>query len=68
MIRTPPFSNWPLHVKIFSPDALEHWENATKLIPSMPNGFTFTVELEGVDGNSGRKGSGRGGPIDVQDG
>lgn len=35
---------------------------------SLPPGFTCTVELEGVDGKSGRAGSGRQGPISVTDG
>jgi hypothetical protein len=55
-------------VKIFRPEALDHWERATKLMPNIPKGFSFTVEFEGVDGNSGMKGSGRGRSIDVQDG
>ena len=34
----------------------------------IPAGFTFTTELEGVDGQSGQSGSGRTAPIEVTDG
>jgi structure-specific endonuclease subunit SLX1 len=68
MICTPPFSDWPLHVKIFRPEALEQWDKAAGQVPNMPKGFMFSIELEGVDGNSGLRGSGRGRSIDVQDG
>ena len=34
----------------------------------LPPGFTCTLELEGVDGKSGHPGSGRQGPISVNDG
>lgn len=37
-------------------------------LPSLPPGFTSSIEFEGVDGNSGKVGSGRSGPICVTDG
>ena len=67
MICCSPYNTWPLHVKIFRPEALKEWENATKAIPDMPPGFTVSVELEGVDGNGLGDDSGWGGPIDVRD-
>jgi hypothetical protein len=68
MINTPPYNSWPLHVKLFHPDAVKGWNAAEIIVPDMPQGFTFSVELEGVDGKSGDYGSGRKGPIDVKDG
>lgn len=46
------------------------WKEATTEItsPSLPLGFTCSVELEGVDGKSGIVGLGRQGPISVKDG
>jgi structure-specific endonuclease subunit SLX1 len=68
MICTPPYNGWPLHVKIFTEEAAKAWETAGILAPPLPRGFTCTIELEGVDGKSGLRGSGRVGPIDVTDG
>jgi hypothetical protein len=67
MLCLPPYNTWPLRVKIFREEALKEWEKAAKYIPKMPEGFSLSLELEGVDGNSGHRGSGRGGPIDVRD-
>ncbi|KAJ3761797.1 hypothetical protein EV360DRAFT_79874 [Lentinula raphanica] len=83
MISVHPYNLWPLHVKIFTPQALKVWEglmtprkgtkgkgkekaDATRSI-TLPQGFTLSVELEGVDGKLAG-GSGRTKPIDVQDG
>ncbi|KAF9047348.1 hypothetical protein BJ165DRAFT_1344447, partial [Panaeolus papilionaceus] len=69
MIALHPFNTWPLHVKLFTEEAVKHWNessSANKTYP-LPPGFTCTVELEGVDGKSGNPGSGRQGPIDITD-
>lgn len=72
MIATPPWNKWPLHVKLFTDEAVRGWTAITKekdqsLLP-LPTGFTVSQELEGVDGKSGKRGSGRTGPISVKDG
>lgn len=70
MITRHPFNTWPLHVKLFTEEAVGIWEaaSAAKRAPPMPTGFTYSIELEGVDGKSGLPGSGRKGPIAVDDG
>lgn len=70
MICWRPYNTWPLHVKLFTKEAVKHWEDAgNKPQPlALPPGFTCQVELEGVNGKSGLIGSGRKGPIDVTDG
>ena len=70
MLSTHPYRMWPLHVKLFTDDAVRGWRDATKDIDELPlpRGFGCIVELEGVDGKSGKPGSGRQGPIDVKDG
>lgn len=71
MIASHPYNTWPLHVKVFTEEADKHWHlvaNASSSRFNLPLGFTCTVELEGVDGKSGSKGSGRLGAIDVKDG
>jgi structure-specific endonuclease subunit SLX1 len=69
MICSHPYNTWPLHVKLFTREAVKHWEAAgsSSSIP-LPLGFTSQIELEGVDGKSGLTGSGRKGPIDITDG
>jgi hypothetical protein len=70
MLSCHPYNNWPLHVKLFTDEAVKAWNDAAKS-PSaskLPTGLTLTVEIEGVDGKSGQMGSGRRGPIDVTDG
>jgi hypothetical protein len=69
MIAIPPYTSWALHVKLFTDDMVKLWElvNKDKAIAFLPPGFTLQVELEGVDGKSGKVGSGRVGPIDVSD-
>ncbi|KAF8336422.1 uncharacterized protein EI90DRAFT_3045698 [Cantharellus anzutake] len=62
-----PYNSWPLHVKIFHPEAVNEWNKAAKVIPDLPKGLQVTIELEGVDGKSGAIGSGRNGAIDVMD-
>ncbi|PPQ98457.1 hypothetical protein CVT24_004135 [Panaeolus cyanescens] len=68
MIALHPFNTWPLHVKLFTEEAVKFWEASANKSLSLPPGFTCTIELEGVDGKSGNSGSGRKGPIDVTDG
>ena len=71
MLSSRPYSNWPLHVNLFTSDAVKGWQDATKAVGEsapLPKGFTITTELEGVDGKSGEPGSGRKGPIEVTDG
>ena len=64
MISKHPFNTWPLHVKLFTEEAVQCWKAFAN---ALPPGFTCSVELEGVDGKSGHPGSGRQGPIDVDD-
>ena len=67
MISKHPFNTWPLHVKLFTEEAVQCWKAFANIGPPLPPGFTCSVELEGVDGKSGHPGSGRQGPIDVDD-
>ncbi|KAJ6602178.1 hypothetical protein B0H10DRAFT_2230287 [Mycena sp. CBHHK59/15] len=69
MISTHPYSSWPLHVKLFTDAAVKGWANANKdaSVPALPQGFTYVIELEGVDGKSGQVGSGRDGPLSAND-
>jgi hypothetical protein len=70
MICLHPYNTWPLHVKLFTENAVKHWEDAANIPPlaPLPRGFTCQIELEGVDGKSGLVGSGRKGPISITDG
>lgn len=70
MLCSHPYSRWPLHVKLFTEDAVKAWNDAAKspIASTLPPGFTYSIELEGVDGKSKQIGSGRRGPIDVEDG
>ena len=70
MIVSYPYSNWPLHVKLFSTEAVKAWDVSGRTNPHLPMGFTSAIELEGVDGKKAdvNVGSGRRGPIDVSDG
>ena len=69
MLATHPYKNWPLHVTLFTEEAVQGWWNANKKASTpLPPGLTCKVELEGVHGKSGHPGSGRQGPIDVTDG
>jgi structure-specific endonuclease subunit SLX1 len=71
MVATMPYSNWPLHLKLYSEEAVKAWEYYEKLQASrypLPHGFTISIELEGVDGKSGKPGTGRTGPVDFMDG
>ena len=70
MIASHPYSNWPLHVKLFNTEAVRAWEGAGRGNAQLPMGFTCAIELEGVDGKKAdlHVGSGRRGPIDVSDG
>lgn len=73
MLGLSPWSNWPLHVKIFTQEAVQAWNNAAYEKPdpdfSLPRGLTYSIELEGVDGKraSENVGSGRTGSIDISD-
>ena len=69
LVSRPPFNTWPLHVKLFTHEAEQYWKDSTNDAASLlPPGFTCTLELEGVDGKSGHVGSGRQGPISIDDG
>jgi hypothetical protein len=71
MISNHPYVTWPLHVKLFTEEAVKGWDDAKKVVVQalpLPPGFTCSIELEGVDGKSGKLGSGRKGPINVKDG
>ncbi|KAG6857790.1 hypothetical protein H0H87_004206 [Tephrocybe sp. NHM501043] len=67
MISKHPYDTWPLHVKLFSKQAVVAWTEALRDAPPMPPGFTCSIELEGVDGKSGEAGTGRQESIDVKD-
>ncbi|KAF8574179.1 hypothetical protein K439DRAFT_871400 [Ramaria rubella] len=67
MLTTHPYTTWPLHVKLFTPEAVKGWADACKDSTPLPPGLTVSVELEGVDGKRDDVGSGRNGPIDVTD-
>ncbi|TFY69597.1 hypothetical protein EVG20_g3081 [Dentipellis fragilis] len=69
MISCHPYKTWPLHVKFFTEEALKIWDGLSQgtTTPPLPRGFTYQVELEGVDGKSGKVGTGRTGAIDVSD-
>ncbi|CAE6535791.1 unnamed protein product [Rhizoctonia solani] len=73
MLPIPPYSTWPLHVKIFTEEAKQIWDEVQKMKPNgpLPDGFTISVELEGVDGKArppvSRRSRARNGPIDVKD-
>ncbi|KAF9467364.1 hypothetical protein BDZ94DRAFT_1032958 [Collybia nuda] len=69
MISNHPYITWPLHVKLFTEEAVTGWKDAAKTAGALPlpPGFTCSVELEGIDGRSGKLGSGRKGPINVKD-
>ncbi|KAF8523755.1 hypothetical protein BU17DRAFT_85619 [Hysterangium stoloniferum] len=67
MLTTHPYNTWPLHVKLFTPQAVTGWEGACQSTTPLPAGLTVSVELEGVDGKGGEVGTGRKGPIDVMD-
>ncbi|KAJ7755749.1 hypothetical protein DFH07DRAFT_489735 [Mycena maculata] len=69
MLSTHPWRTWPLHVKLFTDAAVKGWKlaDAQPGTSPLPRGFNWTVELEGVDGKSGQDGSGRHGPISVDD-
>jgi structure-specific endonuclease subunit SLX1 len=66
MIASHPYNTWPLRANFFTEEAHQLWNTAAKPL-NLPPGFSFSVELEGVDGCSGQTGSGRHGPIDVTD-
>jgi structure-specific endonuclease subunit SLX1 len=71
MISVHPYNTWPLHVKLFTEDAVRGWNDTAEEVGEsapLPIGFTTSTELEGVDGKSGKQGSGRKGPIEVTDG
>lgn len=69
MICSHPYNTWPLHVKLFTTEAEKAWHDSARDPgnAALPQGFTYTLELEGVDGKSGKDGTGRTGPIDVDD-
>ena len=70
MLSSHPYNTWPLSVKLFTEEAEKIWNNAAKEagMPPLPPGLKVLTELEGVDGQSGKPGSGRSGPIDITDG
>ncbi|KZT64115.1 hypothetical protein DAEQUDRAFT_733083 [Daedalea quercina L-15889] len=69
MICSHPYNTWPLRVKLFTTEAEKAWNDASRdcIDAPLPRGFTCTTELEGVDGKSGKVGTGRIGAIDVSD-
>ncbi|KAI0357682.1 hypothetical protein OH77DRAFT_1494598 [Trametes cingulata] len=69
MVSSHPYNTWPLAVKLFTEEAAKIWHNSSKdpSMPPLPPGLHVSTELEGVDGKSGKTGSGRTGPIDVLD-
>ncbi|KAI0032056.1 hypothetical protein K488DRAFT_50747 [Vararia minispora EC-137] len=69
MVASFPYTTWPLHVKFFTEEAERLWNTLSgdPTIPPLPIGLTVRAEFEGVDGKSGKVGSGRCGPVDVTD-
>ncbi|OCH87500.1 hypothetical protein OBBRIDRAFT_702884, partial [Obba rivulosa] len=68
MISSHPYNTWPLHVKLFTVEAVKAWQRALVVYKSpLPPGFKCEEELEGVNGKSGCVGSGRAGPIEADD-
>jgi structure-specific endonuclease subunit SLX1 len=71
MLPIPPYSTWPLHVKLFTEEAQMLWDKVQQpgLDIPLPPGFTYSVEYEGVDGKASVPASERTrtGPIDVKD-
>ncbi|KAH9903301.1 hypothetical protein C8Q73DRAFT_46632 [Cubamyces lactineus] len=69
MVSSHPYNTWPLSVRLFTDEAEKAWTKSGKdaAMPPLPPGLIVTTELEGVDGKSGKTGSGRTGPIDVMD-
>lgn len=71
MVCSHPYNTWPLSIKLFTPEASHVWDatirTGVKAGIELPHGFSFVHEFEGVDGKSGQIGSGRTGPLDVQD-
>ncbi|CAE6536951.1 unnamed protein product [Rhizoctonia solani] len=69
MLPIPPYSTWPLHVKIFTEEAKRLWDEVQEIETNqpLPEGLTVSVEFEGVDGTTAVPTSARAGPIDVKD-
>ncbi|KAJ8474786.1 hypothetical protein ONZ51_g6975 [Trametes cubensis] len=69
MISSHPYNTWPLRVTLFTEEAEKAWVKSGQdvAMPPPPSSLKVTTELEGVDGKSGKAGSGRTGPIDVMD-
>jgi structure-specific endonuclease subunit SLX1 len=67
MVANHPYTTWPLHVRFFTEEAERIWRECSASAASLPPGFSTTIEVEGVDGKSGKTGTGRTGPIDVTD-
>ena len=69
MVMAHPYNTWPLRVTLFTEEAVKAWNNAGKApgLSSLPRGLEVVTELEGVDGKSGKAGTGRTAPIDVSD-
>ncbi|KAF8752335.1 Structure-specific endonuclease subunit SLX1 [Rhizoctonia solani] len=73
MLSVAPYSTWPLHVKIFTDEAKNIWDEICRVDTNgpLPEGSTVSVELEGVDGRAyvpvSRRTQMRTGPIDVKD-
>ncbi|RDX52473.1 hypothetical protein OH76DRAFT_160793 [Lentinus brumalis] len=69
MVSSHPYNTWPLSVTLFTEEAEKAWNHAAKAVgmPPLPSGLKVLTELEGVDGKSGKSGSGRTEPIDVTD-
>lgn len=72
MLGSLPWSNWPLHVKLFTEEASKAWKDAEGSTLNLPQGFSSSIELKGVDGKrvsgNANAGSGRNGPINITDG
>ncbi|CAE6365126.1 unnamed protein product [Rhizoctonia solani] len=73
MLHVAPYSTWPLHIKIFTQEAKNIWDEIHRLEihEPLPEGLTVSVELEGVDGRAyvpvSQRSQMRMGPIDVKD-
>ncbi|CCO31008.1 Structure-specific endonuclease subunit SLX1 [Rhizoctonia solani AG-1 IB] len=73
MLNVAPYCTWPLHIKIFTEEAKNLWDEIHRVEANepIPEGFTMSVEFEGVDGRAfvpvSRRTQMRTGPIDVKD-
>ncbi|KZT08098.1 uncharacterized protein LAESUDRAFT_649754 [Laetiporus sulphureus 93-53] len=69
MLGFHPYNTWPLHVKLFTEDAITAWLNAWDEAHTfeLPAGFTCSIEVKGVDRKPRVRGSSDAGSLDISD-